>query len=538
MDLLNVLMDFNPDTNWQDKLDDIKDAVDDYNKAIAKKDDRAGEYLDGVLPGYWQIVREHNTRQFGGQNCLPINSHYDVGIFLVGYSSLPIVLSIAEIQPRQRIYFIHSSDTAPECERIKLRIQQMLTDSQLPCYGLINPPDAESLIERVQSAEKWETADPSDPVSTFKEIKKIIDNVRSDFENGAKIALDLTGGKKTMIGGGFTAGSIYSLSPKCDMFYVDSSEYDPDRGAPKPGTEFLSELKNPYEVYNVQSVGQAKELFKQHNYEASAQLWEDVYEKLEDYAERYELEGEQEAVEKYLYMSDCYGFWDAFDYLEAKCSKVNHGDLWGYDTKHICNSIDVLEILSAAENRQTLFAEESQVIHYAIDRYQNGKRRVASDRFDDAIVRFTQVVEILCLYQVYQIATRRLLTDNHGRIVSSDDCLDEHWRMWKLIVFLFGQSRYEKDRDNHYYIQDQEMQLDIGAYGCYCDATEITDLIEARHDFVHLKNSPGWEVMRENSENLEDLARKFLENFSDKYRCENGLSFDELLKLHRFESVK
>ena len=320
------------------------------------------------------------------------------------------------------------------------------------------------------------------------------------------------------------------------MFYVDSSEYDPNRGAPKPGTEFLSELKNPYDVYNVQNVVQAKELFKQHNYEAAAQLWNDVDKKLGDYAERYGLEGEQKSVEKYLYMSDCYRLWDAFDYLEARESKVNDGDLWGYNTKHIYNSIDVLEILSVVEDQQTLFAKEAQIIHYAIDRYQNGIRRMDNDRFDDAIVRFTQVVEILCLYQVYQIAKSKSLIDNHGKRLSSGYCLEEHWRMWKLIVFLFGQSRYEKDRDNHYYIQDPTMQLDICAYG-YCDATEITDLIEARHKFVHLKNSPGWEVMEEDAEDLKDLARKFLENFSDKYRCENGLSFDELLKLHEFRQL-
>ena len=112
----------------------------------------------------------------------------------------------------------------------------MLEDPPSPFNPLIDRPDATaSLIARVQSADRREIAEPSDPVSTFQEIKNIIDRVRDSLGDNARIALDLTGGKKTMIGGGFTAGSIYSVAPKCDMFYVDSPVYNPDRGAPKPG---------------------------------------------------------------------------------------------------------------------------------------------------------------------------------------------------------------------------------------------------------------------------------------------------------------
>ena len=48
---------------------------------------------------------------------------YDVGIFLVGYSSLPIVLSLAEINPTEKIYFIYSKDTKDVLDEIHNRIQ-------------------------------------------------------------------------------------------------------------------------------------------------------------------------------------------------------------------------------------------------------------------------------------------------------------------------------------------------------------------------------------------------------------------------------
>ena len=126
--------------------------------------------------------------------------------------------------------------------------------------------------------------------------------------------------------------------------------------------------------------------------------------------------------------------------LRLKKAKIKNGKLWDYNTEHIYNLhalIDVLEILSEVEDQETLFDEDARIIHYAVDRYQNGIRRTDSDRFDDAIVRFTQVVEILCLYQIYQIAMDNSLIDPYDTAVSGEDCLDEIWSISKLIIFLF-----------------------------------------------------------------------------------------------------
>ena len=563
-DIYNILKDFNGTVqSWRTILDNIDDAVQNYNKAMADlSEEDPAAYIRELLPQYWQAVRAINIRQWEGVEQLPSNSQYDVGIFLVGFSSLPIVLSIAEIQPHQEIYFIHSNDTRRKCDEITNRFTEMLADPPHPFSPLIDPSDTKSLIKRVQSADRREIAKPSDPVSTFQEIKNIIDSIREHLGNDVRIALDLTGGKKTMIGGGFTAGSIYSVSPQCDMFYVDSSVYNPDRGAPKPGTEFLSQLENPYDVYNVQTVAQAKELFEKHNYEAAAKLWERIDEKLQTSAERYGLDNEHQEIEKNLYMANCYGLWDAIDYVEAEESKSADGNLWDYDTKHTHSSdhsiIDVLEILgqvprqvssqvdavtthgeiSSDEVRiihhRTLFADEVRIIHYAIDRYQNGIRRMDSDRSDDAIVRFAQVIEILCLYQIYRIANNDFLCLNSSN-VSPDDCLAERWGISGLIILLFREGRYRKSRDVYYYIHG--MQLNIGEYDGYTDAPEITDIIGTRHDFVHVRNTPGWRVMEENAENLKDLARKFLENFSGDYCSNNRLSFDDLLGLHEFQEL-
>ncbi|MDE0042452.1 MAG: hypothetical protein OXT74_10480, partial [Candidatus Poribacteria bacterium] len=265
---------------WHEKLRAIKKGIDEYEKRRSGQsslpiDQIVEQHLNPILPTYWEVFNTHNCyrrknsflpRRGNSDSFLP---SYDVGIFLIGFSSLPIVLSVAEIQPHEQIYFLFSSDTDETRFEIADRIKVML-------------PDCSELIDRVANSVlcpdfALKIDEPSDPVDTFKLIKKVIDKVGAN----KRVALDITGGKKTMIGGGFTAGSILGIADSIHMFYIDSLEYDQHRGAPIPGTEFLSLLENPYDVYNVQTTQEAVALYSKHNYEAAAKLWEDIKDKLE-----------------------------------------------------------------------------------------------------------------------------------------------------------------------------------------------------------------------------------------------------------------
>lgn len=539
MNLLEILENFNETVDWQNNLDTIEEAVLSYNEAIADGDENPGVLLNEALPVYWQAVRAHNIHRWGGQDHLPSHSNYDVGIFLVGFSSLPIVLSIAEIQPHQEIYFIHSNDTQAQCDEIINRLTEMLQNPPVDFCCLISQADAAPLIAKAQCADRRNIADPSDPVSTFQQIKDIIDGVRGRLGDNAKIALDLTGGKKTMIGGGFTAGSIYSVSPKCDMFYVDSSEYDSERGVPKPGTEFLSRLDNPYDVYNVQTVAQAKELCKRHNYEAAERLWSRVQNKLYNHAKRYGfLVNEREEAEKYYASSHCYSSWDALDYETAKKRKMYSVDgttySWGYDEQHVHSitagsSIDVLNILATVTNKFTLYDNGQRVLHYAVDRYQNGMRRRQHGRLEDAIVRFAQVIEIICNYRIY-----RLAQDNYFVNIASCAPIslreDRRWEFGALIKLLFG-GRVDIKSATYRVLPEHQMQVED--YG-YMTADQIIKVIQPRNDFIHFNTSMRQTQAEADAQSLRDLAYKFLEKFIEDYCGDYCLSLDGLLKLHEF----
>ncbi len=472
-----------------------------------------------ILPSYWDVFHARNEER-RGQGLLPSDFCYDVGIFLVGFRSIPIVLSLAEIQPRVQIYFLYSRDTLPMLGEIADRIAVMLPESDLRT----RVKNAIGEKPKFQSDFAVELADSSDPVETFKRIKEIVGRVDLD----KRIALDLTGGKKTMISGGFTACTILVganlTSSACDMFYVDAETYDSRRHAPEPGTEFLSQLENPFDIYNWQTRHKAEAFFDEHNYEVAAELWGYVKKKLDAHAKRYGLDAELEAVQESLEMANCYRLWDAFDYEASGDFKGT----WGYDEKHVYRSIDVLDILSKVCDKHTLFEDDTRVIHYAVDRYQNAIRRKQSGKLDDAIVRFTQVVEILCNYRIYQIAEDGHL--RHGSRACESICPDKPWRLSPLIKLLFGSTLY-RENSQFYEIPAAEEQWKVTDFGYEC-VKDITRSIVPRNDFIHFNSGMNQEKTKEDAEKLQMLARKFLENFSRSYCSENGLPFEVLLELH------
>ena len=564
MESLAILKKYNEAVKWRTIRDRIREAVTYYNEALADGQEDPALFLQDDLPTYWQIVRVLNTHQWGGEEHLPSQSGYDVGIFLVGFSSLPIVLSLAEIQPCQEIYFIHSRDTATKCDEITKRFKEMLEEPPADFDPLIDTTASKLLIEKVKHANRQEITDASNPVSTFRVIKDIIDEVRTDPQGREKkIALDLTGGKKTMIGGGFTAGSIYSISPECDMFYVDSLEYDLELGAPKPGSEFLSKLDNPYDVYNVQTVAQAGELFEKHNYEAAAPLWEDACKKLAaGSAKKYGLEKEQDDVQKNLDMANCYRFWDAYDYAEADKHKKhqigshcflcdsnpcsvdtdhdihsrNSGYSWTYKQSHAHGNNDILDILKRVRNKKTLFAKDATIIHYLVDRYQNGIRRMKSGKLDDAIVRFAQTVEVMCSYLLYQMAeTGDLINrDTRASLKGKIDPDTEDWNITPLIRFLFGDDdQYYGSRGAVYIRNSHSQPLNTTEYG-HNNVESIIVLIKYRNALIHVNESIRGPEISSNTDALQKLAKNFLRKHSAGYIYENGLDFDGLLKLHEF----
>ena len=153
-------------------------------------------------------------------------------ISLLGFSPQPIILFIKAINP-EKVLFIHSEES-----ELCLDVVQRLTDLRLS-----------QVIPQL--------VDSSDPTGVYKAIK--------DFamsRNPKEILLDITGGKKAMVGGAAMAGDILGI----DTGYVDYANYLPDLRQPEPGTEYPNILKNPLYVVGDLDIEKAKEAFNHRNF--------------------------------------------------------------------------------------------------------------------------------------------------------------------------------------------------------------------------------------------------------------------------------
>lgn len=164
---------------------------------------------------------------------------YKTHILLVGFSIQPIILSIFALQA-ERIIFLFSKDSVGKCSEIADWVEKVGKYLKLNrAFTFVGEDDWN------REDKSRYCVDSSNPGDIYKKINDIIEEEKKQNIEVTGIALDITGGKKTMVSGAFTAAAIMRI----DTYYVDFDIYEDDR--PKPGTEFLSKLPNPIIIQEI-----------------------------------------------------------------------------------------------------------------------------------------------------------------------------------------------------------------------------------------------------------------------------------------------
>jgi len=164
-------------------------------------------------------------------------------ILPVGLSPEPLIISILILRP-QKVHFLYTKDSEQYLDRIfkdtNLQFSQVSKD-------LINDTNVPEIYQKVKDIyEKWGKPE--------------------------RVAVDITGGKKSMVGGCALAGSLIGAR----LFYIDSEFFNSELKKPEPGSERLMILDNPYDVFGDLKLEQAKELFTQTDYVGAHRLLEDL----------------------------------------------------------------------------------------------------------------------------------------------------------------------------------------------------------------------------------------------------------------------
>lgn len=332
------------------------------------------------------------------------NKKYEGLILPLGYSPEPLILSILAIQP-ERVGLLYTQET----ERLLSRIQD---ETELTLDQLYK-----------RKIDGSSTAD----------VYKVIMELYQTWGSPTNIAVDITGGKKSMVGGAAMAGAAL----EADIFYVDNTKFT--QGKPEPCTEYLSLLDNPYTVFGDLEVEKARDLYKRHDY-AGAQR---IFNQLETQV------GDPNLITVYQAYGLLCEIYEAWDNLDISSARTNLNDLLDIlnrfssqgQLEPLCNSMPILlQHEKALESLDNIFNDKESAFnipngfHFAFMLYHNALRREAQGKLDTACLILYRLLEWI---EQHRLAQYGIITSQPDYAKSGVD---------KTELF----DRYKKKRKNVY----------------------------------------------------------------------------------------
>lgn len=195
---------------------------------------------------------------------------YDGLISLLGFTPETVILGYLFAEP-ENLVILHTKET-------KHLLETVVKYTQVPFANFYHEPFTEI---------------PN--VSIYKALEKAIQR----FPKGAKIAIELTGGKKTMGGALAVAAGMLDI----DLFYIDYFEYMPEFRKPKPESSYIHLVENPMklsidlfgsieieksvEYFNIGKYNVSKELFSQAGSKMANPRVADICSKLSEFYEHW-----------------------------------------------------------------------------------------------------------------------------------------------------------------------------------------------------------------------------------------------------------
>jgi hypothetical protein len=334
------------------------------NRECIAKRKVAGHTLFGKSLRLFRATYEKDVSSKGG------SEYCGLLISMLGFSLEPIMHTVLTLRPPE-VLFVFSRESAQFRPNVKT----------IDCLKTLIDFHGEGYVPRVKDIvlESTETA------HVFTAVRNAINATTVHGE----IAIDVTGGKKSMDASAFLAASLFE---KVAIYYVDYEEYERYGGYPVWGSEFLNHLDNPYSIYNVREEQLIKELWEKGNYSAVKKLADSLIKSLTpEKAKKYALDDKRVRFLEITKAAACYEAWHRFDYEEAGKSMFNVGSI---------HHGQVLEALSQCSNvfvnGQICEQEFATLTHnLAMDRYLRGCEATEYGESNRAALCYMQAVEVL-----------------------------------------------------------------------------------------------------------------------------------------------
>ncbi len=380
-------------------------------------------------------------------------------ISLLGFSPQPVILFIRAIKP-EKVLFIHSEETESYLDVI-----QQWTGLKL----------AQVVKEQVNS---------SDPTDVYKAIKEFVVS-----RNPREILLDITGGKKAMVGGAAMAGNLLGV----DTGYVDNERYLPDLRQPEPGSEYPNILKNPFYVLGDIELEKAKEAFNQCNFSRCLDILNCLEERIEDIW----------GIRKFRSLAEAYIEIDAFNFSKALVLTEEFLKKYSEDRRLI-----EIEKVQATRNVLSVLVNKEHpdyVPYCCINCYFSGERFGERSLFDVAVFMMYRTIEMILAFTLKEVGI-----DPSNPIYPQEVTMDTFNQKLKEV---FEKDYYEKDLPRKVGLMDSAIVLSIMNHPIMetISLNELKGVITLRNEsrFTHGFRPLG----PDDFSRIKRLTRKLLEKY-------------------------
>lgn len=239
-------------------------------RATLKQRELAENYYETEL---MELIK----REFVQNNKDSMIETADYMILSVGTSYEPLVLSLSLFKPK-KVLFLYTEKT------------EKIIDKVVKFCGLSSSNFLKELVNEV------------DPLSIYRKIKEAY----LKWNEPKKIYIDFTGGTKAMSAASAMAGAVINVQ----LVYVGTEQYLTDFRKPKPGTERVYYISNPYEVFGDLEIDKALNLFQECDYAGAREKLEELKEKVPEPVSRQQL--------NFMYLlAKSYELWDSLDFEGA-----------------------------------------------------------------------------------------------------------------------------------------------------------------------------------------------------------------------------
>ena len=459
-DVIGLLNDVSPEANWTYIINEI-------NRNYYKKNEKPQRFWEinkdfrrkfysQIIPDHLEVMRKINEYMNKKRDEIDVVNPevYDYGIYLIGFSEDPIILSLGFMRPRN-IYFIYSEESE---EMLELLIEG---------FGYFDEEMRERVEKALQKGYKTKLRNSSDPAETFKTIKNVVQNIRSNGQD-KKIMVDITGGKKTMVSGAF---SSTSLLKDVDIIYVDFGSYNDIKRKPEYCTEFISKLQNPNNIYRYTDLERIKGLFNSHRYDVVSEDIAKQLEVMDKYSTDY-YDEENVKLRELKKWADIYNNWDQYRYSvfsvhsNSEDIKKLHGlnDQDKLLLEQVAKEFDLGKTNNPSSILQKKFENtingKPDIEYYdrifsfvAVDRYCNAKRRIETDN-EGCIIRLCSIIELLTYYYLIRNHDNLEITikGKNGR---------ESMRKEEFVRIIFGNYLDNLRNENHGVLRSVQARVNL-----------------------------------------------------------------------------